>query len=306
MPYLMARLKPALRPVAPRSTASLEARLLGAMGSGDEQAFAEGVREWEAYQRPRSLMSWGIYHLDEWGMELALRHGAMLSKKNLKAYFAHVAKGSTSSSSAEEKLEALRTWSAMWENLKSEPGFAHDALLNICSLWSFSPGQPVGMDWTHREFAGVMAYATRESLLNWDSTDPAGQGGFRVSPLMLAWVGADVSLCQALLMAGASPSKPCPSSSWPAWTFEKATRNVSGLLRESMKELGSFPMTAPSAKQARLFSPDPKISTLSGLAKERRDSLPHHREATLAGLVRWVPLDRSLPAVSPAQARPRF
>lgn len=306
MPYLAARLKPMDRPVDPRSTVPLEARLRSAMAARNEQAFVEAVHEWEAYRRPHSLMSWGIYHLNDWGMDRALRLGAVLTKKNLKAYFDHAVATSESLCSAQKKPDPLGAWPAMWEDLKSDPGFAHDALLRICSLWALHPQQPVGVDWTDVRFADVMAHVPEGGLLNWDSTMPEGQGRFSVSPLMLAWVGADVGLCQALLMAGASPFEPYSSSSWPAWTFEKATRDVSGLMRGSMREFGGSLVAAPGAKQVRMFSTDPKVSALRNLAKERRASLPEHNEAALAGLVRWVPLDKSLPSASSAPFKPRF
>jgi len=306
MPYLPSPLKPAERPVDPRSTVPLEARLRRAMAARNEPALVEAVQEWEAFRRPHSLMSWGIHYLDDWGMEQALRLGAVLTKKNLKAYVDRAIEASRSWCSAPKTPDPWRAWSSMWEALKDEPGFAHDALLRICSGWGLHPQQPVGVDWTDGRFAGVMAHVPEDGLLNWDSPLPEGQGRFRVSPLMLAWLGADVALCQALLMAGANPFEPCPSSSWPAWTFEKATRDVSGLMRESMREFGGSLVAAPGAQPVRMFSTDPKISTLGSIAKERRARLSSNSEAALAGLVRWVPLDRSLPAAAPAGFKPRF
>lgn len=306
MPYLPSPLKPAERPVDPRSTVPLEARLRRAMAARNEPAFVEAVQEWEAFRRPHSLMSWGIHYLDDWGMFHALRLGAVLTKKNLKAYFDHAVAPSESLCSAPKAPDPLKAWPAMWEALKDDPGFAPDALVRICSGWALHPQQPVGVDWTDGRFAGVMAHVPEGGLLNWDSTLPEGQGRFRVSPLMLAWLGADVALCQALLMAGASPFEPCPSSSWPAWTFEKATRDVSELMRESMREFGGSLVAAPGAQPVRMFSTDPKISTLGSIAKERRARLSSNSEAALAGLVRWVPLDRSLPAAAPAGFKPRF
>lgn len=295
---LLARLKQLDKPVDTGPTVSLEEALLRAMTARNERAFDGLVREWEDVQRAKPLMNWGIYHLDAWGMDRALALGVDFKKEHLEAYFDQAVVDSATQFSGVQEPDVFRAWPAIWEHLKGEPGFADDALLKVCLLWdSMSLAtQSLRVDWRSPVFAGLMAHAPTDGLLSWMSPRAALPGTYRVTPLQLAWIGADASLCQALLAGGADPYQVCPGTSWKGWTFAKATQDLAGLLRET---------ESMSPSQPRPMQ-DQRVLDLDRLAKGRRQSLPEHREGALGALIRLVPLEKTLPKASPSVAKLRF
>lgn len=298
MQNLMARLKQLSQPQDDGPPASLESRLLRAMAAWNEQAFDGLVQEWEEIQPFKPLMNWGIYHLDAWGVDRALGLGVTFQKEHLEAYFNQLVVDSITQFADVQEQDVLRAWPAIWERLKDEPGFADNALLKVCLLWDQgnTRTQPLRIDWGSPAFAGLMAHVPQDGLLSWESPRVTLPITYRVSPLQLAWIGADASLCQALLARGADPNRVCSKGSWPYWTFAKATQDLEGLLRES--EFRS-PSMARSAQ-------DQFVKDMNGLAKSRRQALPNHSEWALASLSRLVPLDKALPVARPSAPKPRF
>lgn len=295
---LLARLKQLDKPANHESTLPLEARLLRAMTARNEEGFDALVREWEEYRRLKPLMNWGIYHLDAWGMDRALALDVDFTKEHLEAYFDQAVVDSATQFSQVQESDVFRAWPAIWEHLKGEPGFADDALLKVCLLWDKMslPTQSLRVDWRSPVFAGLMAHQPTDGILSWMGPRAALPGTYRVTPLQLAWIGADASLCQALLVGGADPYQVCPGTSWKGWTFAKATQDLAGLLRET---------ESMSPNQVRPTQ-DQRVLDLNQLAKSRRQSLPKHSEGALEALIRLVPLDKALPAARPSAPKPRF
>jgi hypothetical protein len=288
---LMAKLREMDKPDSLDSTLPLEAGLASAMEARDEQTFDALAREWEAYRRPKPLMSWGAYHLDGWGMDRALALGVDFKKEHLAAYFDRLLVSSLQLPKCQQP-HVLKVWPAIWKHLKEEPGFADDALLGACLLWTRAPLGYVSVDWGVPAFADLMSHKPQEGRL----VCARDQAIYRVTPLQLAWIGADVSLCQALLVGGADPHQVYPGTSWRGWTFAKATQDLASLLRET--EIMSPNQPKPVQ--------DRRVSDLCLWAQNHRQRLPKHNEAALAALVRWVPLEQALPSASPSLAKPRF
>lgn len=284
---------------AENSSQRLEARTLRAMSERNAEVFDSLVREWEANVRVKPFMGWALDRLDAWGMERALAQGVGFTGAHLDDYVDRLFKEAKDSiPDLKEVDDPLKAWPAIWNRLKSEPGLAHDALLKVCTLWSTQVLAETDIDWKHGRFADLLAYQPEDDVLNWVCSlnwfcaPEERPGAHRLSPLQLAWLGCHERLCEAFLAAGADPDQSFPASSWPNWTLRKATQDFEGLLKETMDR--------SDAK-----TQEKNVSFLSEFALSQRNGLPGV-DARLASLIRLQDLNRSLPAVSPTLAKPRF
>ncbi len=261
----------------------LKASLLEAIATRDVSRLHQHVRTWNANNH-HALMGWDVLYLepDPWGIQQVLRMGAVWSPQHLDNYFQALA------TSSPARAQVVTLWPILWEHMKSDPTFSTQALFKICTHWERAEHpsvDPHAIDWSHPVFGQVLGLARTEKPFHWVPHALRFAGASDITALQLAWISADPSLCRGLLAAGADPEEPSLLSSWPSWTFSRATKDPEAVIDESPNYFRRQTM---------------------GLARQRREKIPSHNEGLLYSLTRTVPLEQSLPDASPSLPKPRF